>query len=623
MNVEEVKELYIANTKPKDNSLKSCLENLNEETLDDLILYTADLDDSDNFDSKNDKVEFLRDYIINSFSDEICTISDEEVEELDKIAKNKKTNKFLVNLIELGFLFGYYNNQKIEYIFPDELLEKYLTLDIDKMRYQNKIEKIKVIIDTSLLINGVVLIDNLINYLNENDLKVSKKEIDKIIIDKGLTVINSKYYTEYTFENMHIVDERVESLNSNPENTFLNYEDSVIYIKFFVSMFHKLELIKNKKILNELFYLLISKPFVELKKTLNEKSKLKKKTIDEIISFIEPNYENIKTWYLNGHSLNEVKIKEICENIYLDKEPKNKTVMDCLKCLNKDSFTKLAKYYNLNNPSKDELYNHIVESFMNEKDEDLQFFDIIANGGPEIFNLEFKMKPSHFEKGYIYAYKENGKINYIVPNEFYIYEEDDDLDYDEIIFCYILLNGLIKIDKLLEILNKYHGLNITKEELLNEFLDECFSIINDEYIGLFDFKEVEISVINGLKKDSDNFKIIDDNFYNVFGEFFAKLQEIVANEKENGMLTTVTVFSMCLNIYDEFTFESMCKDYKVSNVTVEKIEKLIKEYKNIMPMWIYNGYSIDEYNKMKKKKIGRNDLCPCGSGKKYKKCCGK
>jgi len=25
----------------------------------------------------------------------------------------------------------------------------------------------------------------------------------------------------------------------------------------------------------------------------------------------------------------------------------------------------------------------------------------------------------------------------------------------------------------------------------------------------------------------------------------------------------------------------------------------------------------------KRKKIGRNDPCPCGSGKKYKKCCGK
>ncbi|MGO0943445.1 SEC-C metal-binding domain-containing protein, partial [Clostridioides difficile] len=25
----------------------------------------------------------------------------------------------------------------------------------------------------------------------------------------------------------------------------------------------------------------------------------------------------------------------------------------------------------------------------------------------------------------------------------------------------------------------------------------------------------------------------------------------------------------------------------------------------------------------KEAKIGRNDSCPCGSGKKYKKCCGK
>jgi uncharacterized protein YecA (UPF0149 family) len=23
-----------------------------------------------------------------------------------------------------------------------------------------------------------------------------------------------------------------------------------------------------------------------------------------------------------------------------------------------------------------------------------------------------------------------------------------------------------------------------------------------------------------------------------------------------------------------------------------------------------------------RKKVGRNDPCPCGSGKKYKKCCG-
>ncbi|MBU3181702.1 SEC-C domain-containing protein [Clostridium psychrophilum] len=29
-----------------------------------------------------------------------------------------------------------------------------------------------------------------------------------------------------------------------------------------------------------------------------------------------------------------------------------------------------------------------------------------------------------------------------------------------------------------------------------------------------------------------------------------------------------------------------------------------------------------EYNNTSTPKIGRNDLCICGSGKKYKKCCG-
>ncbi len=32
---------------------------------------------------------------------------------------------------------------------------------------------------------------------------------------------------------------------------------------------------------------------------------------------------------------------------------------------------------------------------------------------------------------------------------------------------------------------------------------------------------------------------------------------------------------------------------------------------------------IENFKKVKGKKIGRNDPCPCGSGKKYKKCCGK
>ncbi|WP_204661666.1 SEC-C metal-binding domain-containing protein [Fusibacter tunisiensis] len=73
--------------------------------------------------------------------------------------------------------------------------------------------------------------------------------------------------------------------------------------------------------------------------------------------------------------------------------------------------------------------------------------------------------------------------------------------------------------------------------------------------------------------------------------------------------------------------------------------KLVMEMANSIRIWENNGhtpseifekfekprlkplpdqpfvYKSDEQNDVKKEKVGRNDPCPCGSGKKYKKCC--
>ncbi|MGL4533585.1 MAG: YchJ family metal-binding protein [Fusobacteriaceae bacterium] len=38
--------------------------------------------------------------------------------------------------------------------------------------------------------------------------------------------------------------------------------------------------------------------------------------------------------------------------------------------------------------------------------------------------------------------------------------------------------------------------------------------------------------------------------------------------------------------------------------------------------WFYTGW-VPQGTIVKGKKIGANEPCPCGSGKKYKKCCGK
>ena len=69
------------------------------------------------------------------------------------------------------------------------------------------------------------------------------------------------------------------------------------------------------------------------------------------------------------------------------------------------------------------------------------------------------------------------------------------------------------------------------------------------------------------------------------------------------------------SLTEEYDYKSVTDDSDVSlkswnNVlSEEKMQEITKKYR--------------EDNIAHVEKIGRNDPCPCGSGKKYKKCCGK
>ncbi len=63
-------------------------------------------------------------------------------------------------------------------------------------------------------------------------------------------------------------------------------------------------------------------------------------------------------------------------------------------------------------------------------------------------------------------------------------------------------------------------------------------------------------------------------------------------------------------------------DYTMKHLVEHHHE--IAGFKKINGEWKYvTGNIITETVKRDGEKIGRNDPCPCGSGKKYKKCCGK
>lgn len=81
--------------------------------------------------------------------------------------------------------------------------------------------------------------------------------------------------------------------------------------------------------------------------------------------------------------------------------------------------------------------------------------------------------------------------------------------------------------------------------------------------------------------------------------------------------------------------EDVLYDYDSSDGIFRKAMEMLDDYLNNMPHWQLKGHTPVEAQAIlnarrsitlpiiSAKKPGRNDPCPCGSGKKYKNCCGR
>ena len=127
----------------------------------------------------------------------------------------------------------------------------------------------------------------------------------------------------------------------------------------------------------------------------------------------------------------------------------------------------------------------------------------------------------------------------------------------------------------------------------------------------------------------------------ILAEKVEKLEGTVAELAEKFDMTAemIVAFVDGLNASLEtpFEMEELKEDSAITiSIDFEKLFKLMVEYKAehlyTLPQW-ENIYDAETQKKLileqkkaktivKGDKIGRNDPCPCGSGKKYKKCCG-
>lgn len=191
------------------------------------------------------------------------------------------------------------------------------------------------------------------------------------------------------------------------------------------------------------------------------------------------------------------------------------------------------------------------------------------------------------------------------------------------------------------------GITTVSFERLKQFYIDCYELLGEM-----------APIINGLNNlaHRGNFELCDERVKIKYDDLFykpnsLKIKTINQSEKfstlisiffDNGLRNSIGHFDYYFNGYDQLIQYEKNTQHDIKNVTykngiylLEFACKCLKMYKTIIYVEdiIYcietrdfNNYvqseSMNEIVSIEnKEKVGRNDPCPCGSGKKFKKCC--
>lgn len=227
------------------------------------------------------------------------------------------------------------------------------------------------------------------------------------------------------------------------------------------------------------------------------------------------------------------------------------------------------------------------------------------------------------------------------------------------------LYGLVHKDKVIEIYNIQNGEKISIEpingiiEVNAEELRDNFVEINGDYFvaeAIMEFDEFEEQLRHRKGKPfyipgkEELLKYKDELYYEITKEYKALLKYVTQNifdgDEFKAEILCEDVQGTCQfgftvkNIFDMFNHRKV--NFK-SEKQVDEAMQLIMELANNTRIWENNGHTPKEIFELmekpnlmgfpeerfaniinivnSKEKVGRNDSCPCGSGKKYKKCC--
>ena len=221
----------------------------------------------------------------------------------------------------------------------------------------------------------------------------------------------------------------------------------------------------------------------------------------------------------------------------------------------------------------------------------------------------------------------------------------------------VSLYGAISQDDFVALFNSQNERQISIDEmfpiLLNYVYYDAGYCFWDEYIVDADFEEDDFADVRSFvaeRKGKPRYMPSREEFLRYSDwDYYEITPQLLALKRQLSKLITDPdkVLNILDNIHDLCTVEGKTQEYfdllDAEGIVFENMDQarvmmqLIVDVQNNTRLWCNFGHTPSEMFSLEKsslrplpaghpifsEKVGRNDPCPCGSGKKYKSCCGK
>ncbi|WP_315071366.1 SEC-C metal-binding domain-containing protein [uncultured Clostridium sp.] len=361
-------------------------------------------------------------------------------------------------------------------------------------------------------------------------------------------------------------------------------------------------------------------------------------------------------------------VHELKEDIFL-KDAYSFDINTLVRNLDKDNIYDIGKNLKINgieSLEKDQLADKFLHSYEKAIEDTLNLFDeeryktlkkIVDNAGIQaIDNNEFDKHMNYFVSiGMLFKVKDNdGQDIALVPEILQnLIKNRNNPEYKklirintEIIDVFRGMNRAYGIIKITDILNLFKRYGIEESEKINikeiiqeaqyyydEYDQEEKFIINSEVsMWRMMIKEIDQNLDYAAVSKEELLRTSKPDWIytsKIGKEFIEDVRKVL--NAEDGVLKEI-VESLISEIQKRDFDEIIDDILGIDNSNNENVKEFVyvsvgKLLRNIR-LWKYKGATINERVKSKieaekKTTVGRNEPCICGSGKKYKRCCGK